>query len=288
MKITTNTLKIGEAEGTIRLLHTSDNHLSHADERDGERKIKLAESRYRAFGGDGNHYEDELDAAIEYATENCDLLVHTGDVIDFVSRKNLELAKQKLSRCEYFIAAGNHEFSLYVGEAKEDDPYRAQSFELVQSAFANPLDFASRVIKGVNLVAADNGYYYFRPAQTEALKRELERGLPIILLFHTPLYTRELYDKMLLDRRQPCAYLAGAPDELLQCYDEHRREQQKTTPETERFISLVRENCGKDGLIKAILAGHLHFDWEGDYFGVPQYVTGGGVFASAREIVIAR
>lgn len=277
------TLDIGSE---INFLHTSDNHLSHADERDTERKVKLAKQRYIDFGGLKYDYENELDEAVDYCKRNCDMLLHTGDIMDFVSCRNLDLAKEKLSSCEYFLCAGNHEYSLYVGEAKEDEAYRDISLGLVSGYFNNDLTFASRIYKGINLVAVDNGYYYFRKSQTEMLKKEIDKGFPIILLLHVPLYTKELYEASMTAHRNYCAYLCGVPEDLTKVFDPYRYEQQRTSEETEEFIKLVEASAGKNGIIKLILAGHLHFDWQGYIYGIPQLVTGGGVARSARHITI--
>ena len=56
------------------------------------------------------------DTAKEYGVP----IIHTGDLIDFVSLANLERAERFISENDCFTVAGNHEFSLYVGEAKED------------------------------------------------------------------------------------------------------------------------------------------------------------------------
>ena len=44
--------------------------------------------------------------------------------------------RDTLGARECFMAAGNHEYSLYVGEAFEDEAYKIQSFALVQIRFA--------------------------------------------------------------------------------------------------------------------------------------------------------
>ena len=64
------------------------------------------------------------------------------------------------------MAAGNHEYSLYVGEAWEDAAYRNQSLATVQEAFINNIRMAARVIGGVNFVALDDGYYLFEEEQS--------------------------------------------------------------------------------------------------------------------------
>ena len=87
------TIAVG-ATAPIRALHISDTHLTRVDERDNERKHSLAASRQRVFPW-AEHY---FDAAIRYARENNLMLLHTGDLQDFVSEANLDfIAEQKMN-----------------------------------------------------------------------------------------------------------------------------------------------------------------------------------------------
>lgn len=271
-------------EKPLTLLHLSDTHIILADERDDERKRKLAEDRVHAFGVPQDEVIRNLDAALDYAKANCDLVVHTGDLIDFVSHPNLDILSEKLSAEDTFFAVGNHEFSLYVGEAKEDTAYKMQSFNRVRAASPNDLDFASRIVNGVNLVAVDNGYYLFTENQLERLKKELQKGLPVILLMHNPIHTETLYDYMINVRKSPCAYLTGTPEELLSCYPADRREQQRPDKPTLDFIGYIK----KQPQIKAVFAGHLHFFHQDQITGtLPQFIAGGGFNNEATEYRIS-
>ena len=282
MTITKTRIEIG-LEKPFCALHITDNHIALADERDDERKIRLAESRTAAFshGKPGNPAMDEYARQMAYARDHGLIVLHTGDLCDFVSYKNLDYARDTLADTDYFMAVGNHEFSLYVGEAFEDVPYKMKSFDLVQSYFRNDLHFASRVIGGVNFVALDNGYYRFDADQLTRMKQEIDKGLPIVLMMHNPLHTRELYDEMMVSRHQPCAYLTGTPDALMTGYDEYRFRQQRSDEDTMAFIDYIYAQP----LVKAVLAGHLHFNYETRLpSGIMQYVTGGGYDGDTRLV----
>lgn len=253
-------------ESPVRVLHFSDTHLTRADLRDGERKVQLAEGRKAGFP----HAEEVLDFACATAKELDIPIVYTGDLADFVSLANLEAAKQFADENDCFVVAGNHEFSLYVGEAWEDADYRNQSLDMVQACYKNDIRMSSRVIGGVNFVALDNGYYLFDAEQLDFLKREAEKGLPMVLMMHVPLYDPALYDYEL--RRVPgCAYLTGVPEEKMAHYEDYRYRQQKAdeiTLETMRYIA-------DQPLIRAILTGHLHMNYEASYADrMPQIFTG--------------
>ncbi|MGN1346676.1 MAG: metallophosphoesterase family protein [Eubacteriales bacterium] len=277
MPILTSELNLGAARPFV-LLHITDTHLTLADERDDERKRALAAKRSQCFG-DG---ADALAWSAAAAREMGALLVHTGDLIDFVSEKNLDAAKKFTDENDCFFAAGNHEFSLYVGEAFEDEEYRNRSLAKVQAAFKNDIRFASRVVEGVNLVAIDNSYYRFDREQLNRLREEVGRGLPVVLFMHNPLHTDDLYNYMRGERRSPCAYLTGTPEEWMADYDEYRFRQQcpdEVTRETMDYIA-------GEPAIRALFTGHLHFDYETTFHGRPQYVTGGTGHRIARRIEI--
>lgn len=282
MKITHSRLDIGLPK-PLSFLHSSDNHLCYADERDDERKRDLAARRRHAFEGDSNRCTLFLDEMLTHAKEHCDLFLHSGDLLDFVSYRNLEVGKEKMDQVDYFMAVGNHEFSLYVGEAFEDEAYKRQSYDRVQAAFKNDLTFASRLIGGLNLVAIDNGYYLFSEEQLALFKSEVARGYPIILMLHTPIYTPDLFQEMMVSRKKECAYLCGCPVHLMGDYSDYRLRQQRPDEPTREFIRYLQTQP----LVKALLTGHLHFNYEGTLFGdTPQFVTGAGYAGDARLIDI--
>ena len=222
MKIIESTLRVG-AQEAFEALHISDTHLTFADDReqDNGRKLTLAAERQQYF----QEAEATLAQAEAMAERDHMPILHTGDLIDFVSAANLDAAERFTAENDVFTAAGNHEFSLYVGEAKEDAAYRNQSLDKVQASFTNDIRFSSRVYHGVNFVAVDNSYYLFEEEQLEALKQEVRKGMPIVLMMHTPLYSEGLYQKMAFEPSAP-AYLMNVPVEKMENYTPDRFEQQ--------------------------------------------------------------
>ena len=110
MQLLKNTLEIG-LEKPVKILHVTDSHIAFADEYDDERKhelVKRFESPERV---------EYLKEQIAYSKENCDVLVHTGDLMDFVSHANTIKAREILADEHIFCIAGNHEYSQYVGES---------------------------------------------------------------------------------------------------------------------------------------------------------------------------
>ncbi len=249
------------------LIHMSDTHLCLADNRNDERKIELAERRTKSFP----QAEKMIQDVNAFNRDTNYTIVHTGDLIDFVSFANLDAARAFTDQNDVFMAAGNHEFSLYVGEAFEDEAYRNQSLALVQDSFKNNIRFASRKINGINLIAIDNSYYRIDQEQLEQLKAELSLPMPAILFLHVPLYTPAMYNCMLCDHQSKDAALMNVPEEKMSSYSDYRYRQQKADKTTKQAYDLIVSSKN----IKAIFTGHLHFDYEDKITEtLTQYITG--------------
>lgn len=279
MQLLKNTLEIG-LEKPVKILHVTDSHIAFADEYDDEWKHELAkrfESPERV---------EYLKEQIAYSKENCDILVHTGDLMDFVSHANTIKAREILADEHIFFIAGNHEYSQYVGEAWEDKAYRMNSYMEIEryGGFGVPMLWNTRIVGGVNIVGIDNAYQLFEDWQIHHLKKEVEKGLPIILAFHDPLFEQSLYDYHY--ERVPndtCTYLTGLDEDHLARYSEFRAYQHRPDEPTLRMIEYIKS----EPLIKAILTGHVHFNYLSNITpGLPQFVTGSGYEGRAREITI--
>ena len=276
MQLIKNELRIG-LEKPLKLLHVTDSHVALADEHDDERKHALAK---RMGSPDKEKFWEEH---LAYAEENCDLLVHTGDLMDFISHANVEWARKAVKNEKVFFIAGNHDYSQYVGEAWEDDDYRMNSYMQMGYGLGVPMFFNSRVIGGVNIVGIDNSYYRFAAWQLWRLKKEVEKGLPIVLAFHDPLFEESLYDYHRKSVPGEPTYLVGCDEDHLLCYNEFRAVQQRPDEPTLETIDYIKN----EPQIKAILTGHLHFNFESNVTdGLPQFVTGGGYNGDAREITL--
>lgn len=286
MQITEIAIPVG-ADKPFRMLHMSDNHLCLADERDNERKNTLAKNRGRDFtGGHPERLLTHLADLMDFAKKENLPILHTGDMIDFVSEANLDYTKKTFAHADVFAAAGNHEFSQYVGEAWEDEAYKAQSFAHVKAAFPGDFWFQVRVWHGVKFIAVDNNYYYVTEEQLRLFREATADGMPTVLIVHNPLYSKELYEKVTAgksDKEPP--YLFGCPEPLLRTLDDHRYRQQKPDATTLAFLEYCNAlpHCVGAPNLKAVLSGHLHKPFASQLdSGVPQYVAGAGYAGEAN------
>ena len=278
LNIEKSTIRIG-LEKPLKILHVTDSHLPLCDERDDARKQALAER----LGGDRKEKIEYLNEQLAYAEANCDLLLHTGDLVDFVSKANVDYARALLKNERILFIAGNHDYSQYVGEAWEDTTYKMNSYMMMGEGLGVDMFYTSRIVGGVNLVGVDNSYHQAEDWQTERLQMEVRKGLPIVLFMHVPLFEQSLYERGMEHTGNESAYIMGCDEEHLMQFTEFRSYGQRPTEATKRFVEYVNSQP----LIRAVIAGHLHFSFESTLpGGAVQFVTDGGYRGAAREITI--
>lgn len=266
MKINEYTLKIG-IDKPVSVYHMTDNHLTRADEREDDRKLALAEKRGKAFA-DAERYTREM--LLKVQADGLPL-IHTGDLADFVSRANYEAVMPLFRGIDVIMAAGNHEFSRYVGEAWEDEEYKAKYLSDVVALFPEGILFGTHMRGGLRFLTLDNNYYYVTEAQLTRFRETMQDGVPTVLCVHNPLYSEDLLAQIHeREGADAVPYLFGCPEPLLRNLNEHRYKQQKPDFVTEEFLSF----CNACPNLKAVLAGHLHKGYESKLdCGTPQLVA---------------
>lgn len=286
MRLESVSLSVG-AEAPFRALLSSDNHLCRCDASEAARdprKAELARKRSGVFPAAEPSFA-AFSALVR--SRPGELLLHAGDLSDFVSGANLAAAaafwREAGEGRPVLAAPGNHEFSLYVGEAPEGEAYKEQSAGRVRAAWPNDLPLASLVHGGVLFVALDNAYYLVSEAQRAAFRREAARGLPTVLLCHNPFWEEDLAEKTLADAHGRAAFLCGAPDAALARFSDRRAASVQAPDATTRaFLADLRATPG----LRAVLAGHVHRFHAGELFpGVPQICSGAGFRGEATELL---
>lgn len=265
----------------VRLLHVTDSHISKAYDYEGAELCSLAAARARCFdkGIDGQT-ERLYEEAKKYAADNGLIMVHTGDLIDFLSKANFHYLDHAFDGIDYIYAAGNHDFCHYVGRATEDWCYKRENMKKIAPHVKSNLHFDSRIIGGVNVVTLDDSYYNITQGQIEMLRAEAAKGYPILLFIHVPLYVPEYAAERL---KEGPAYMVAAPRAVLEKYPSDRFFQQAPTEDTLKAVEYILG----EPLIKAVFAGHTHANIDEKLEnGVTQYITGATYEGLAREIII--
>ncbi len=247
-------LGLGE-EFTV--LHTSDTHLTLASLQDTASIRKLAKGRKTYF----NNAVNKLAYVSKLSREKQYPIVHSGDLIDFISVANLQYANSFLCKEGNDIlafAAGNHEYCQYVGDGRDEDAaYRNESLDTIQNMSVNDCRFFATERNGVTFISIDNSYHQFEEEQLEALKNTVKgTSNPVVLLMHAPLYEESLYT--LMTSYADSAYLMAVPEEKMTAYTPNRIREQKASETTQNAYDYIVS----EPKIRVILAGHIHQNTE--------------------------
>lgn len=273
MELEKSTVNIG-LDKPVRVLHITDTHLPLCEKDDESQFIEAAARR-----GAPAPILESLDKQLAYARENCNLLLHTGDLIDFASNANVAFLREFLKQKNVLFIAGNHEYWRSDG-GFEDMEYRMQSLTRMGD-MGSDLMFTSRMVGGVNFVGIDDAYHQVEAWQTERLKTEVKKGAPVVLFMHAPLFEQSLYERSIAYWRDGTAYLVGCDEAHTSGYSEYGVKTQCPIDATRDFAAYVNSEKG----IKAVLAGHVHFNFESRLpGGTMQYVTGCSKNHTTREI----
>lgn len=269
------------AEKPFSVLHVSDTHLTLAYDDEGDRKTTLRDARTKAFGG---HQREALRDTLAWAQENADLVIHTGDLIDFQSRANFDAVREAFAAApEMFGCMGNHEYNpdLWLNDPKENgtEAWKDRTRDTLRQAYPFDISFQSRIVNGVNFVAMDNVFGTVTAAQVERFRAEAAKGLPIVLCVHVPFYTDELWraTRTFWAKHGTRFADAAVPEST------GERRAQERDPVTRDFIAYLKS----EPLLKAILAGHVHFTAEERFSPTAmQFTTGPNFLFCARMVLV--
>ena len=255
-------------EAPVKILHITDVHLTYANEKDTDEHHELMKERYMTFKRhdmDSPYTtRDYFEEAFALAERENALLVCTGDAIDIHTRGNVEALVEIVEGRDLMFTPGGHEHQRVCKRTMEEPyPY----WETVRPRLEEELSrfdlyFESRVINGLNVITADNGLDYFPRRTVEAFKAELERGLPMVVFFHDPIWDS------LLNKTEP--------------YHQNIRLGAEDYAASHEMIDLLLNHP----LVLATFGGHWHADGEREINGKLHYMTDGLFRGRARMIEI--
>jgi len=248
--------------GFLKLMHITDPHLSVVGEKEKD-MMQYAGRMHKGYASPKRHYlqHDKIKRPLEYfeealenaVSEKVDLLLLTGDIVNFPSVNSVKIIADKLKQTgiPWLYTAGNHDWH-YEGMKGDDDYLRKTWIANALMPFYNghnPL-FYSQVIKGINFVGIDNSTYQISEEQLRFLKDQIIREEPIILFSHIPYYFKGID-----------AIVCGSPEwgaKTDKNYLIERRErwsQKGNSKATIKFVDLIKQASDK---IIAIITGHQH------------------------------
>lgn len=250
------------------LIQFSDVHVSaygQSDDRETIDKAVTQEKIWLKQRLDFAHYFNEsvdseqmlpsaecLSQLIDYANKNHpDLVLLTGDIIDYHSRANYAFLTESVKRLErpYLFSCGNHEYPSALFQDLSQDKNGLSYVDLGEFLVFSINDSARKIDRN----------------QLEAFEKLLEHKKPIILAMHIPMMT--MFNEpefMKLDSYYSMKY--NDCDEV-----------------TASFIKLIC-SCNE---VKAVFCGHTHGQISSLIaLDKPQYCCSSGLIGSVNKIII--
>ena len=235
----------------LKFLHISDLHMAICDERD-PKSLPKAHGRNKLMRNPQNLWKP----IVQYAKKRNMPLLCTGDILDFGTQKGYEFLKESVAEDTYVFSSGNHEYFRWVNPAPE---YNVKDvIEKTKACFKYDLEFSSHIVGGLNIISIDNANMNFTPRQYELYLKEVQRGLPIIILCHTPLYTQKFYEQFLSDPENKSPNLCATPVEKLQHLAEKFNNKGVLNQRASAFTEMFAAQIKREKLVKGVLCGHLH------------------------------
>ena len=233
----------------VKLAFLSDLHITVADEEieDAEKENVLA--RRKSFAN-GNIVSEEQCPEWMYIlnSSGADLVLFGGDLVDFASKSNIGVLKKGLEKLSvpFIYIRADHDTEPFYLRDKDYAGCLALQKELCEYEDVFVIDYPDFCIIGWN-----NSTIQLTPEGLEKIKGALSSGKPAILLTHVPI--EPLSDTSLEDASRKT--FGGRS--LLWGFGQNDQAPNEYTSELLNMI------YAEDTPFVEILAGHLHFSWDG-------------------------
>ena len=281
IKPLTTTLTIPGLERAYTLLQVTDLHSAaysneEAKAMQADRRNYIA-GRRNSFTDGFMLSEERMPYMFGYAdTVNADLLMLTGDIIDFPSELNVSMMQQNLEaiKAPALFSLGNHDW-CYADDYLSAGAAAAYIPKLNVLSAGEPAD--DPYVKYVEfdefmVVSVDNSTDSVTAQTVDKFLALCEKGKPIILMLHVPLHV----DSLIADCTKVWGKDLGMGGDTGVC---------AWNPDVQRFYHAVAED--ENTPVIAIFAGHVHFNHE-DMLpnGVMQYITSTAYTGDCRVITV--
>ena len=276
-------LEVG-ATRPFRAVHISDTHINFTDIEElyvNRRNFEAGSRRYARFP----QAIPSLYASFDYAAAKPGtLLLHTGDLIDFGTRAAYSFLRHNFSGRDMIYAIGNHEYEN--ADATYDSDPAGKRRRLSESGISGNLECSSRIVNGVNFVSFNSAEYgkgIVSPKVREAVKREFDKGLPVVLMCHIPPFLSETFRESAVQGKVDLALQRGAPDAAKNHLAASRAAKWTGDADTAEFWRRIRDMDN----FKAVLCGHCHWPWEEQFGRGHIFMAGGNYEGCLNDILFS-
>lgn len=255
------TIRLPGIKTPRKFLHISDAHITHAYPGDSAEETEFALRHAERWNEAGILPVDAFRSFLSFAEKKKpDAVLMAGDMIDYYTKSNVQYLKEILSdfSIDYIYVWGNHENGTYGLPLPDISEIIADIAPLMKY---EP-DFRICDFEDFLIVAVNNSSFDITENQIEKMKNIITDGRPILLLMHAPIKTDAF------------AKIAWS------MFDDETN----TTDRAREFSDLIRRD---DSNVAAIIAGHEHFEWSGEFApGRMQYISAPCFRRFVREICV--
>ena len=257
-------------EAPVRILHLTDAHMTFTDESDPPEQVELEKERWHTFHREGCCPPHDpawyFEEGIRIAEQLGAVLVCGGDFMDIQTSGNSRAFHRIADGHDMMFTPGGHEQQKRCVRTMEEPEgyWKRARRRLAGMLPGHDLDFESRIVGGLNIVAADNSLDYYSEATVQAFRRELERGLPMVVFGHDPI------NDPLLNAWEQTGYA-----------DPLTRRDYRISHE---MLDLIQDSPQ----VKAFIGGHAHREEAGFLRSGNPFYTTPGLFAGICRLIEVR
>ncbi len=249
VKIEEVSVKIPGIEDTTVIAYLSDLHILCVNDEVADENKEDVSFRQSVFSNQGIASADQWPDYVDLLNSaGADFLILCGDMTDFASRANYSALKKGLDRLEipFLYVRADHDTEPYYLKDQE----REQYLELQKDLCAFD-DVIVKEFPDFSIIGWNNSTDQLTPEGLDTVKKTLEKGKPAILATHVPV--EPLQDKSL----QAASRAIFSDRSLLWGFGSN-----EYTPNecTSGLLDLIYE---KNSPFTEIVAGHLHYPWDG-------------------------
>lgn len=272
------------ASKPFHAVHISDTHINFSDIAEmyeSPRNYAAGSRRYARFP----QAVPSLYATFDHvAARPGTLLIHTGDLIDFGTRASYNFLKYNFMGRDMMFAIGNHEYEN--ADSSYDTDIVRRRRRLTESGITGNLECNSRIVNGVNFVSFDSaiaGKGNVPAPVRGAIRREFDKGLPVVLMCHIPPYRSSAFLESSVQGKVDYALQHGYSRDVELYLKRSRKATWTGDDDTVAFWQEIREREN----FKAVLCGHCHWAWD-EPFGRGRLCMAGGNYEGCLNEITFR
>ena len=233
-------IPVPELAKPLRVLHLTDTHLLLTDEGERAERNAYAASRHRYFDDPDGLTQSRRFLRLMELANGTDMLLMTGDILDFPSRSNLRFLRPALSRLTvpWLFVPGNHDYTYY--DDHDGPEIHRVCREKLGEFCRGGVDFQSLQVGGLTFLGLSNGRERYAPGCVAALRSLPRTGGPVVIAQHIPFACDTL-------RRDTVAFWGKDI-----CLGPGAAEGDGSAEEVLRLLE-------QSPRVAAVAAGHLHF-----------------------------